>query len=779
MARHKWDIAEYALLLLPFLMLAAYLADLPFFIPRSILPERRYLAFAASAGAGGLKAARGRTEEAFAVTEDGLVPLPPPSAPASAFREAASRLPARPLVGSVVSDLAKGLPRWRKARLVTTAELCSEEVAALDAAARGQGIPLWLDTRIDPGETQAEGTPGRTATDRGTEPRGGPLDGFPLLSISSRIRPKEDRIAFELLFAPEARAAKEIHVTMTGPDKGNTGRGTELWRGGGLDLPQDLVLRLDGTKKNLSAGITVSVLGDGAEDRTAVYGLAAEMDEAPRVLVISDREGQGSWIESVYPSRRATPDEAAGLDLHAYELIVFDGLPLARIQGSLLDKTLAVAERGTGSFLFAADSPDFGRKGDNPEIEALLPVSLLPKSLKELPDLALLVLIDTSGSMFGDKLSLAKVTGLELLRELKPTDRVGMLLFSDERQWVYDFAPNASVVAAPVIDPIPATGGTDLAAALAAGLDRLARVPLDERHAVIVTDGVTRPADFRSLAARARREGVTVSTMGVGTDLNRALLEELAIGTGGRFYRVSGPDEVPSLLFEDRKNEARPPFIQERTPVLALNGEEVAAVDGMALYSAEGGATVVLTDAVGDPLLSSMERRNRAVLLFASDLHGTYTEGFFSKPLAAGIFKDRLDALFSEKPLEVSLIEGRRGVHVGLRSDSLVRPSLLLTAPGHVPVEAEFERRGEGDWETRIVPPARGLYAASIIDRGSGVASFALASNDELAGLEAADSYAAAAYRPLNFRRFGFRAAWLLLFFLSSVATTLVLRIRR
>jgi len=771
MARHKWDIAEYALLLLPFLMLAAYLADLPFFMPRSILPERRYLALAASAGAEGLKAATGKAFEAFAVTEDGLVPLPSRSAPASAFQEAASRLPARALIGPIVSDLARGLPRWRKARVVFTGTLCAEEIAELDAAAREQGVPLFLDAREDPGNA--------AENDRGTELSDVTRGDFPLLSISSRLRPKEDRIAFELLFAPEARAAREIRVTAADSANGTTGKGAELWRGTGMDLPRDLVLRLDETKKNLSAGIAVSMQGDRTTARTAVYGLAADMDEAPRVLVVSDREGQTSWIESVYPSRRATLDEAANLDLHAYELIVFDGLPLAKIQGKLLGNLLSVAKRGTGSFLFAADSPDFGKKGDNPEIEALLPVSLLPKSLKELPDLALLVLIDTSGSMFGDKLSLAKVTGLELLRELKPTDRVGMLLFSDERQWVYDFAPNASVVAAPVIDPIPATGGTDLATALAAGLDRLAQVPLEEKHAVIVTDGVTRPADFRALAARARREGVTISTMGVGTDLNRALLEELAIGTGGRFYRVSGPEEVPSLLFEDRKNEARPPFIQARTTVLALNGEEVATVDGMALYSAAAGATVVLTDAVGDPLLASMERRNRAALLFASDLHGTYTEGFFSKPLAAGIFKDRLDALFSEKPLEVSLFEGRRGVHVGLRSDSLVRPSLLLTAPGHVPVEADFERRGEGDWEARIVPPAKGLYAASIIDRGSGIASFSIASNDDLAGLEAADVEAASGYRPLTFRRFGCRAAWLFLFFFCSIATTLVLRIRR
>lgn len=760
MARHKWNIVKYAVLSLPFLMLAAYLVDLPFLVPRDMLPERRYLAVAASAGAEGLKAARGNAREAFAVTENGLVALPPGSAPDSAFQPAASLLPDRSLIGPVVSDLAKGLPRMRKLRLVSTDALCAEEIASLAAEARNQGLPLDLDI------------PGAYGKAPGPRASHAMNNDFPVLSISSRLRPKEDRITFELLFAPEATRAGLIRVAASD-------RGTELWHGSGLDLPKDLVLRLEASKKDLSAGVTVSLQDDREGTRTTVYDLATEMDEAPQVLVISERRGQTSWIEEVYPSRRTTPEGAAELDLHAYELVVLDGFPLARIRGKLLNKLLEVSKRGTGSILFVADSPDFGKKGEKPELEALLPVSLLPKSLKELPDLALLVLIDTSGSMFGDKLSLAKVTGLELLRELKPTDRVGMLLFSDERQWVYDFAPNASIVAAPVIDPVPATGGTDLATALSAGLDRLARVPLQEKHAVIVSDGVTRPADFGVLAARARREGVTISTMGVGTDLNRALLEELAIGTGGRFYRVSGPEEVPSLLFEDRKNEARPPFIQARTPVLALNGEEVATVDGMSLYSAASGATVVLTDAVGDPLLASMERMNRAVLLFASDLHGTYTSGFFSKPLAAGIFKDRLDALFSERPLEVSLLEGRRGVHIGLRSDSLVRPSLLLSAPGHASIEAEFVRRGQGDWDARIVPPARGRYTASIIDRGSGAASFSIASNDGLSGLETADVDAAASYRAMASGRFGCRTAWLLLFFLSSVATTLVLRTER
>jgi hypothetical protein len=753
MVRHKWDIVKCLILPLPFLLIAAYLLDLAFAVPAFLLPERLYLALDSGTGAAGLKAARGSSLEAFAVLEDSLLPLPAPGLPDAAYARAAAALPGHAVTAPVVADLRAGLPPFRRARLVSSSPLAAEEVEALAGAARASGLPLSIEAAA--GDT-----------------------GLPLVGLSYRLSARENRLPLELLFSPTARAFPAIEV----------GNGkASLWKGEGAKLPADLVLRLSVAKEDAGPGLKLVVTDSTGRSSAFAFDLGAGLSEKARVLVISERQGRKSWIESTYEAERASPAEAATKDLHAYELIVLDGLPLARIGGSLLAGILDVSAKGTGSLLFAADTPDFGKKGDNPELEALLPVSLLPKSLKELPDLALLVLIDTSGSMFGDKLSLAKVTGLELLRGLKPTDRVGMLLFSDRRQWAYDFAPNASVSAAPVIDPIPAEGGTDLAAALAEGLGRLATVPLKERHAVVVSDGVTRPADFRALAARARREGVTVSTMGVGSDLNRALLEELARATGGRFYRVASPEEVPSLLFEDRKNEARPPFVQGSFPVLALNGERVATVGGMSLYSSAAGSTVLLTDAVGDPLLASRERANRAVVLFASDLYGSYTADFFARPAAAGVFRDRLDALFAEKPLEVSVLEGARGLHIALRSGELVSPSILLTAPGHVPVEAALTAGPPGSWSVRVLPPARGRYTASILDRGSSLASFSLASNmggrdgaamgllpEDLAGGGGKALAKAAA-----FRTFRSRVAWLLLLFLATLASTVVLRAKR
>jgi Ca-activated chloride channel family protein len=50
----------------------------------------------------------------------------------------------------------------------------------------------------------------------------------------------------------------------------------------------------------------------------------------------------------------------------------------------------------------------------------------------------------------------------------------------------------------------------------------------------------------RALAARA--EGITVSTLGVGADYNEALMAEIAIDGGGRFYHLADATQIAAYL---------------------------------------------------------------------------------------------------------------------------------------------------------------------------------------------------------------------------------------
>lgn len=732
----RLDAFKTGLVVLPFLCLAAYWLDLALPLPTFLLPERRYLALSRTTD---LQTLRQRRDDFF-VLPDRLVPAPRGEAAMKALREA---LPDEPSLGPVLRELAAGLKPFKRARLVSDRAPLASELEALQHAAG----PVPLAIEVQPS----------------------PMAHAPLQALSVRQAPGDARVSFDLLLHPDARRLEAVEIR---------NRREVLHRSTGAALPEDLVLRLSVAREE-AASLSARFRERGGREVVRTFAVSSELEEPPKVLVISDKKPLRSFVEAIYPCRRVSSVEAAALDLLAFELVVVDGVPLKRIRGPLLNGLLDLSARRTGSLLFVADDPAFGRKGDNPALEELLPVTLLPRSLKDLPDLAVLILVDVSGSMFGDKLSLAKVTGLELLRSLKPSDVVGMMLFSDERRWVYPFQPNANIKAAPVLEPLTAGGGTDLHPALTDGLARLAEQSIKAKHAVLITDGVTKPADFQALADRARRQGISISTMGVGDDANRPLLERLALQTDGRYYRVGSLDAIPGLLFEDRMSEARAIFGQGTIPVLAMNGERVAQVRGMAQYTPLPTASILFSSDVGDPLLAGREQGNRAVLFFGSDLYGTYTADFFAAPAAAGAFKDRLDALFAKRPAQVRVVETARGLSVHARSDSLVAPVLLLSRQDRPPLEVAFRRNDPQGWVAELSPPYHGMWNAAILDRGGSLASFPVAVNGGFAGVRSDAVAALEAHRLKPFRLIHLPAAWLLLFFASSLACTVLLRVKR
>ncbi|HEX5579968.1 MAG TPA: VIT domain-containing protein, partial [Gemmatimonadaceae bacterium] len=159
--------------------------------------------------------------------------------------------------------------------------------------------------------------------------------------------------------------------------------------------------------------------------------------------------------------------------------------------------------------------------------------------------------VDVSGSMGGVKMEQARSAGRQLLATLDPADRFRVIAFSGE---VSEFrsgwtaATRENVRAAErYLESLDASGSTNISGALVEALDVPAargRLPL----VLFLTDGEPTVGEWRpeAIAARAAelRGRARVFTFGVGSDVNVALLEQLALEGRGTAHFVRPEEDV-------------------------------------------------------------------------------------------------------------------------------------------------------------------------------------------------------------------------------------------
>lgn len=173
---------------------------------------------------------------------------------------------------------------------------------------------------------------------------------------------------------------------------------------------------------------------------------------------------------------------------------------------------------------------------------------------------AVALVIDVSGSMQEAGKMTAVKAGLRAFADkLRADDDVAVITFSTEAQvaaprrargdgrWLLD-----------AIDRLEPGGNTNLHAGLMLGLDELAKADAGkrQRRVVLLTDGiantgVTEPDRIVADAARRAETAVDISTIGVGQNLDTALLQRLADGARGLFHFVADATDVQKVFVQE------------------------------------------------------------------------------------------------------------------------------------------------------------------------------------------------------------------------------------
>jgi Ca-activated chloride channel homolog len=164
----------------------------------------------------------------------------------------------------------------------------------------------------------------------------------------------------------------------------------------------------------------------------------------------------------------------------------------------------------------------------------------------EIPAREYVFIVDVSGSMHGFPLDVTKELMGDLLATLRPIDRFNVLLFSGGSQLLGPRsvpATREALAQARRFLDVDGGGGTELKAAL----DRAMSLPAADgmaRSFIVVTDGYIAAERGVFETVRARLGRASVFAFGIGTSVNRSLIEGIARAGLGEPFVVTGTGEA-------------------------------------------------------------------------------------------------------------------------------------------------------------------------------------------------------------------------------------------
>ena len=171
----------------------------------------------------------------------------------------------------------------------------------------------------------------------------------------------------------------------------------------------------------------------------------------------------------------------------------------------------------------------------------------------------LVVVLDRSGSMEGQKLNDARQAVIHLLDQLGPDDRLALVTYSNDVQAQSGLVPMTEANRrrlASAVEHLHAGGGTNLGGGLKRGMEMLMHAPSDlrQRKVILISDGlanqgVTDPNALGRMASAAVENRFSISTVGVGLEFNEMLMTAIADQGAGHYTFLEDP-QVFAQVFE-------------------------------------------------------------------------------------------------------------------------------------------------------------------------------------------------------------------------------------
>lgn len=376
---------------------------------------------------------------------------------------------------------------------------------------------------------------------------------------------------------------------------------------------------------SLTGVIQTAGLGDIRFERAVTLRRA-------RVLYISqDPSGSDTHLLQTLAAAQFDVDQTTDPlhgSLAAYQLVVLNNIDLESLPAERKDEIEKFVQQGGGLLVIAGEHNVYAEnKQTEDALDRTLPAKLAPPRSPE--GTAVVLIIDKSSSMEGKKIELARQAAIGVVDNLRPIDEVGVLIFDNSFQWDVPMrhAEDKPLIKRLISGIIP-DGGTQIAPALAEAYHKVLPTHATFKHIVLLTDGISEEGDSLDLSKEASAQHVTISTVGLGQDVNRAYLEKVASVAGGKSYFLNDPSGLEQIVLKDvmehtgstAVEKTLQPIVAKNTEILDGVGIDTApALKGYVRFISKPTAETILKVDDTDPLLVRWQYGLGRAMVFTSD----------------------------------------------------------------------------------------------------------------------------------------------------------------
>jgi uncharacterized membrane protein len=484
----------------------------------------------------------------------------------------------------------------------------------------------------------------------------------------------------------------------------------------------------------------------------------------PQVLVATDDASRAAdLIEALTTARqRVTVVPAGGVPssiatLAGYDTVVLDNVSAAQLGATAMASLqVYVRDLGKGLVMLGGRS-SYGAGGYlNSVLEEVLPVYMTVRDRQRSPDVALVAVIDKSGSMADchctsdnrgtatsgtrgfEKVDIAKEAILRAADALSPTDQLGVVAFDEGAHWAVQTGP-IDLIGLQNSLGFKADGQTNIYAGLKAAYDDLVRNPAKLRHIILITDGWSQSGAYDKLLADMQAAGITLSTIGTGGG-SAHILRTLAEQSGGHYYEADDATRIPDIFLKETIRTAGEQIVEEpfqpvpSSPSEILRGLDPGRLPSLLGYNAttaKGTATVALLTGRDDPLLAQWQYGLGRSVAWTSDARqqwaapwiGTDAFGTLVAQLVAWTLPPQ-----DEQGIDVRFSPGRDGVlNVEVTSidddgapRNFYRTVLRVVSPDLAPLQTTLTQVGPGRYAGTVRADQPGAYLVRVAQTREG-----------------------------------------------------------